>query len=246
MHFDTSPAIVATSIRSLAKSRLRLGTTELGIQPSPELGPLDETKAMGCIQSSFTTPAAEAAEISRIDFAFAFDPIAVSESSQMGPVSYLDPSVFDRTFKMIILDVAPFVRSIVAYDSRLQKQRQKLSSLVSEGGRLTKGPKRMRTTRAALSALEGGSRSTTRGQTWFTNDLNPHIVMKTAPRGSLQAYLDGTEIPGTPAASTAALSPASSSPTSPAGSPKPTRKTTRRERPRKGVIEDSTDELGDI
>jgi len=239
---------VATSIRSLAKSRLRLSTTELGIQPSAELGPLDETKAIGCIQSSFTTPAAEVAEISRIDFAFAFDPIAVSESSQMGPMSYLDPSVFDRTFKMIILDVAPFVRSIVAYDSQLQKQRQKLSSLVSEGGQLIKGPKRMRTTRAALSALEGGSRSTTRGQTWFTSELNPHLVMKTAPRGSLHAYLDGTEIPGTPVASTTALSPvSSSSSTSPAASPKPVRKTARRGRPRKGVIkEDSADELGDI
>lgn len=123
--------------------------------------------------------------ISRIDFAFAFDPIAAPDTSSLQLASYLEPSVFDRTMKLITLDVAPYVRSIVAYDSHLQKQRLKLSTLVSEGGKATsaQGAKRMRTTRAALSALEGGSRSTTRGERWFKADINPYLVAKTAGEG---------------------------------------------------------------
>lgn len=79
----------------------------------------------------------------------------------------------------ITLDVAPYVRSIVAYDSVLQQQRLKLSNLMSEGGRGSEGAKRMRTTRAALSAMEGGSRSTTRAEKWFKADINPYLVMRT-------------------------------------------------------------------
>src|SRR6266566_7956553 len=86
------------------------------------------------------------------------------------------PSVFDGTVRPITIDVAPYVRSIVAYDARLQKQRLKLSNLISEGGR---GPKRMRTTRAAMSALEGGSRSATRKEKWFSADLNTALVLRT-------------------------------------------------------------------
>jgi hypothetical protein len=118
-----------------------------------------------------------------MDFAFAFDPIAAPDTSPVQLASYLEPSVFDRTLRLITLDVAPYVRSIVAYESRLQKQRIKMSSLVSEGGKGGQGSKRMRTTRAALSALEGGSRSSTRGERWFSADINPYLVAKTAGAG---------------------------------------------------------------
>jgi hypothetical protein len=118
-----------------------------------------------------------------MDFAFAFDPIATPDTGPQASVSYLEPSVFDRTLKLIALDVAPYVRGIVSYDSQLQKQRLKMSTLVSEGGRGAQGSKRMRTTRAALSALEGGSRSTTRGERWFKADINPYLVAKTAGEG---------------------------------------------------------------
>ena len=88
--------------------------------------------------------------------------------------------MFDGTVRPITMDVAPYVRSIVAYDARLQKQRLKLSNLISEGGR---GPKRMRTTRAAMSALEGGSRSATRKEKWFSADLNTALVLRTGGEG---------------------------------------------------------------
>jgi DNA polymerase III delta prime subunit len=122
--------------------------------------------------------------ICRLDFAHAFDPIAAPEGSL--PAAHLDPSVFDRNLAPIVLDVAPYVRSIVAYEARLARQRLKLSNLVSEGGR---GPKRMRTTRAALSALEGGARSATRKERWFKADLNSMLVAKTAGTGWEEAVV---------------------------------------------------------
>ena len=121
------------------------------------------------------------ASTSRLDFSLAFDPIAVLDSTQSAP-SHLEPSVLDRTMKLLVLDVAPYIRGIVAYDSHLQKQRLKLSNLVSKGGR-GGGTKRMRTTRAAYSALEGGSRSTTRPERWFKADLNPYLVSRTGGEG---------------------------------------------------------------
>lgn len=45
------------------------------------------------------------------------------------------------------------------------------------------GTKRMRTTRAALSALEGGERSVKRKERWFRGELNPFLVEKTGGRG---------------------------------------------------------------
>lgn len=96
--------------------------------------------------------------ISRKDFS-AFDPIA-------GDSDALEYSVFDGPLAAIALDVAPYVRSIVAHDAQLQKERLKMSGA------------RMRTTRAALSALEGGARKTTRLK-WFDAPLNADAVMLT-------------------------------------------------------------------
>ncbi|KAK3944350.1 ATPase family AAA domain-containing protein 5 [Diplogelasinospora grovesii] len=171
---------VPSTIKSLAKSSLQSRTEALRKTPASDLDPLNEARVLEWMRATFASPPPGTPAISRIDFAFAFDPLAAAESLPMLPVSYLDPSVFDRTLELIVLDVAPWVRGIVAYDSRLQKQRLRLSSLVSEGGRGTQGAKRMRTTRAALSALEGGSRSSTRGERWFKADINPHLIMKTA------------------------------------------------------------------
>lgn len=114
--------------------------------------------------------------IDRTDFSLAFDPIAMPDriSQQMG--SGLECSVFDRTISLIAVDVAPFVRSIVAHDVKLQQRRAKLSNLLSEGG---KRGKRIRTTRSALSALEGGTRKTTRPEKYFQAELNPYSVQRT-------------------------------------------------------------------
>jgi hypothetical protein len=114
--------------------------------------------------------------ITRQDFSFAFDPIAAPERIAQQLISSLEPSVFDRTTTMIATEVAPYVRSIVTFDMQLQRERAKFSNLLSEGGR---SGKRVRTTRSALSALQGGTRKTTRRDRYFEADLNFQAVMRT-------------------------------------------------------------------
>jgi hypothetical protein len=182
-----------------------------------------------------------------MDFAFAFDSIATPDTSSPQLASYLEPSVFDRTLKLITLDVAPYVRSIVAYDSHLQKQRLKLSTLVSEGGKAAsgQGSRRMRTTRAALSALEGGSRSTTRGERWFKADINPYLVAKTAGEGwnGFGAGAEGVETLDESVETSLKGSRETSPETTPTKMP---RKAVLKSRKRKMVVQDDdeADELG--
>lgn len=181
IHYDRMSIELPITMRSMARASLDFSTAALLPPHPPKLPALDEDKATDMLRHHFSTPPVDASVISRVDFSMAFDPIAASDKALLSPVSYLDPSVLDRNMEPITLDVAPYVRSIVAYDANLQQQRLRLSNLVSEGGR--KGPKRMRTTRAAYSALEGGSRKTTRAEKWFKAELNPHLVMKTGGRG---------------------------------------------------------------
>lgn len=128
--------------------------------------------------------------ITRRDLSLAFDPISEAEKAYVWTTGNLEPSCFDRTMNLITLDVAPYVRSIVSYDARLQKDRARLSNLLSQGGG-TKAPKtkRMRTTRAAMSALEGGTRSTTRKEKYFSQDINPYLVLRTGCQSWLDAAI---------------------------------------------------------
>lgn len=131
--------------------------------------------------------------ITRRDLSLAFDPISEAEKTHVWSTGNLEASCFDRTMNLIILDVAPYVRSIVSYDARLQKDRVRLSNLLSQGGS-TKAPKtkRMRTTRAAMSALEGGARSTTRKEKYFSQDINPYLVLRTGSQSWLDAVISLT------------------------------------------------------
>lgn len=173
--YNTATFDMATSIRRLAESWL-VGTS---LASQDEHLQLDEDSAISTIKAS-SNRLASASGITRLDYSMAFDPIAVSDKSLGQPSGHLDPSVFDRTMKMITLDVAPYVRSIVAYDQRLQAERLSRSSLLSEGGQ---PKKRMRQTRAAYSALEGGTRASTRREKYFSADINPHLVMRTGGVG---------------------------------------------------------------
>jgi len=177
-HYDTLSLGVSTSLRSLARQQLRSAVEVDKTFSSAELAEMQEGSAIASIRAHLTTQPTSAPAIGRIDFSYAFDAIAAVE--ELLAAAHLDASIFDRNLEPIALDVAPYVRSIVAYDARLQQQRLKLSSLVSQGGR---GPKRMRTTRAAMSALEGGVRSTTRKEKWFRAELNTELVARTAGRG---------------------------------------------------------------
>jgi hypothetical protein len=117
-------------------------------------------------------------KLSRPNFSYAFDCLA-APADQMLPerTSFmLTPSSFDRTFSIITLDLAPYVRSIVAHEQILESQRIRMSNLLSGGG----NGKRARTTRASRVALEGGVRETKRRDRWFDAELNFELVMATA------------------------------------------------------------------
>ena len=90
----------------------------------------------------------------------------------------LTPSSLDRTLRIVTLDLAPYVRSIVAHEQALEAQRIRLGNLLSEGG--DGRAKRVRSTRAARTAMEGGERHSKRRERWFHRDLNFELVMSTA------------------------------------------------------------------
>ncbi|KAJ8114682.1 hypothetical protein OPT61_g3498 [Boeremia exigua] len=92
------------------------------------------------------------------------------------PSDTLFATSLDRPFALITLDIAPYVRSIVAHELVLEGQRIRLGNLLSEGGRVKRG----RMTRAARSAVEGGERHSKRRERWFHRDLNFELVMRTA------------------------------------------------------------------
>lgn len=178
--YDPLAISLPINLKRLARSDLRCS------HPSPELYEPTEDSVVSRIRRHASRSSTRA-PISRDDFSLAFDPLAASEKAAAG--SYLDISVFDGTLSCIVLDVGPYVRGIVAYDNELQKQRLKKSNLLSKGG-----TKRMRNTRAAHAALEGGSRSTTRPDKWFKANVNGFLVMQTAGEGWAEALREETKV----------------------------------------------------
>ncbi|KAH7144379.1 hypothetical protein B0J13DRAFT_607735 [Dactylonectria estremocensis] len=163
---------LSISLKSLARTNLLQFTTSLGqTDQGSAVAPVNETRAVNMLHNYFDYAPMQ---LTRLDLAFAFDPIAVSEKAIAS--THLDPSVFDRTRNLIVLDVAPWVRGIVESDHQLMLERVKLSNLLSEGGKR----KRMRTTRSAYSALEGGERRATRRERYFGDTLNTELVRRTA------------------------------------------------------------------
>ncbi|TFA97806.1 Telomere length regulation protein elg1 [Trichoderma ghanense] len=175
VHHAAPNKAISACIKSLARATLLNSTAETSdtagdSAQASALRPIDEAQAVSILDSYFQSCPHQ---MTRMDIAIAFDPIAVPP--KVAPTTYLDPSVFDRTMKLIVLDVAPWVRGIVAYEYQLMQRRLKLSNLMSEGGKR----KRMRTTRSAYSALEGGERRTTRRERHFGDCLSTQNVLRT-------------------------------------------------------------------
>ena len=114
----------------------------------------------------------------------AFGPLADSPAASTVYTKGPRFSIFDGAASTIVLDAAPYVRSIVSYDLQLEEQRLRLSNLLSQGGR---NGKRQRTTRASRAALEGGSKAHTRRERWFPNDLDFSLVLRTGSKGWQEA-----------------------------------------------------------
>ena len=118
--------------------------------------------------------------LTRMDLAAAFDPLAESAKKSVNTTTGLLLSEFDRSTSLLVEDLAPYVRSIIAYDLRLEQERLRLSNLLSQGGR---DGKRIRTTRASRAALEGGSKAHTRRERWLPAGTNAALVLRTGGQG---------------------------------------------------------------
>ncbi|CAO1599511.1 hypothetical protein XANCAGTX0491_003234 [Xanthoria calcicola] len=116
--------------------------------------------------------------ISREGLRAAFLPLSkpsVGSSAGRGPlISSLDSQV-----AVVVEDIAPYIRSIVSYDLRLEQHRKQLE-LAFHGERSSK---RARTTRASRAALEGGSKANTRRERWFPANTDFQAVLESGGAG---------------------------------------------------------------
>ncbi|TQS35597.1 hypothetical protein Golomagni_03979, partial [Golovinomyces magnicellulatus] len=168
------PRSIPLCIRSRARNLLQI-TLKLEFGPKLRLDLPSSTESR-IIDSIRKHPNASSEMLHRTYFSQAFDPISYPcVQLSCTTSSFMDSSQFDRTKRIISEDLAPYVRGIVAYYVRLQQEREKMSHPI-EG---CTGGKRRRTTRAAISAIEGGRRCETRPERYFGNSLNPILVGKT-------------------------------------------------------------------
>ncbi|OHE96577.1 ATPase [Colletotrichum orchidophilum] len=195
--YTLTATTIATGLKCAARQLLQ--TVPLRDGTVAKLDCFRENSAIRQMGQFFATPPREEV-INRYDMATAFDPIAVSEKAAATVSTSLEPSVFDRTMRMITVEVAPFVRSIISYDHRLMQNRMQRSGLLSEGGR---PGKRMRSTRAAYSALEGVARGNMRKENYFVADISTTLVMRTAGEGwqaAVDEVMSSMEQPPSPVA----------------------------------------------
>lgn len=193
--YDTTGNDISMYMKSRTRKILHLDQhIQHNLEVPTELDSPSEATILRLIRNQATSPREK---LDRFDFSSAFDPIAASEKYVWS--NSLEASSFDRTLTLLVEDLAPYVRSIVAYDARLQQDRLNLSGLMSEGGNRT--GKRMRTTRAAISALEGGARVSTRRDRYFKAELNSNWVLRTGMDSWTDAALIEMESAETPTSS---------------------------------------------
>ncbi|RKF71310.1 putative telomere length regulation protein elg1 [Golovinomyces cichoracearum] len=193
--YSTIPRSIPFYIRSRARNLLQTTQKlEFGSKLRLDLPSSTESRIIDSIRKH---PNASSGMLHRTNFSQAFDPISYPCMHLSSTTSnFIDSSQFDRTKRIVSEDLAPYVRGIVAYYVRLQRDRERTSQLIIEG--CTRG-KRRRTTRAAISALEGGRRCETRPERYFGNSLNPILVGKTGNPLWIDALLR-LQKPGDPAA----------------------------------------------
>ncbi|KAF1986588.1 P-loop containing nucleoside triphosphate hydrolase protein [Aulographum hederae CBS 113979] len=164
VHHSNFPARLATTCQVLLRRTIPTPS------PFPSNYPIDPTTA---ILHTLTNPPPQ--KLMRNDFS-ALDLLAENPYQNLWSTpSHITATSLDREFRILVEDLAPYVRSIVDYDLKLEAERLRLSNLLSVGGER----KRIRTTRASRSALEGGRREVTRRERWFRKELDVKGVLGT-------------------------------------------------------------------
>jgi DNA polymerase III delta prime subunit len=104
------------------------------------------------------------------DVSAAFEPLMVEKPRFPPSTGRLAPSL-DTSSATVITDIAPYVRSIVRYDQRLEEQRNALAG--------SQHKTKTRRTRAARAAMEGGSKTSTRDEKWFPKATDYDALLQT-------------------------------------------------------------------
>ncbi|GAB7347224.1 hypothetical protein MBLNU459_g3327t1 [Dothideomycetes sp. NU459] len=120
--------------------------------------------------------------LSRADFSTALDPLAAAPTNSLYAAAGLTYSALDGAFGPIATDIAPYVRSITAYDLARETQRTQMHG--------PEGTKKARTTRAARSALEGGLRRLTRREKWWDADVDTKAILDTGGDWPRHAFVN--------------------------------------------------------
>ena len=127
------------------------------------------------------------AMIDKANFFHFFRPLEIERPVFPPAYGRLAPSL-DAGHSVLATDIAPYVRSIAAFDQRLETLRDQLFS--SQG-------KKTRNTRAARAAAEGGDKASTRREKWFHASLDLDAVLQTG--GDWPQYVvvedEHTELP---------------------------------------------------
>lgn len=177
--YDLLPTSIAIEIKLSTKRRLRKSTTTDGTEANKHLSAAGYNDFIDAVLQKCADDLLKCGS-TRHGIVSTFEPIASAPGQAETEPTVTHYSDFDGPFRHTVEELAPYVRSIVSFDCFLEKQRQQLSNLLSQGGRKAK---RMRSTRASRSAIEGGNRAAKRREKWFDSNLNYELVLQTAGRG---------------------------------------------------------------
>lgn len=177
---QAEPVIDHSGVSTSLSQVMRVYATQLQYESSYRpFTSLDHECAMKLVPD-LAQKAAVRTEVTRAGIATAFASIA--ELSRLPHTAHKGTHIssFDGPMSSICEDVAPYVRSIVFYDLKLEEHRLQLNLLLAQNGR---NGKRMRTTRASHAALEGGNKAHTRRERWFPADSNFSLILQSGGHG---------------------------------------------------------------
>ena len=177
----STPAL-AIAMRTYAQRLVSERATSLG--PYPAEQDILETDFQS--ERSISSDAA----MIKANMIAAFEPLARTSDTVLGGPKGRQISCFDGPMSVLAEDIAPYVRSIVSYDLRLEGQRRQLSAPEMQPG---KENNRTRTTRASRAALEGGSKENIRRERRFPVQTNFDLVLQTGSRSWQASALAMTE-----------------------------------------------------
>ncbi|KAI4289993.1 MAG: hypothetical protein L6R35_000732 [Caloplaca aegaea] len=175
---------IAAAIRLFARRSLLHTTQPHSVQP------LDEQYMANTLPITIQARN-RSSPVTHKTLSTAFGPLAKPSCGPLAGKPQLLSSL-DGPISTVVEDVAPYVRSIISYDLRLEEQRRQLE-LASHTGR---DGKRARRTRASRAALEGGSKAHTRRERWFPKNTDFRAVLGSGGAGWQEVALKRSVLEG--------------------------------------------------